>query len=122
MPSETSWLGRKSAQDWIMLVCGVLLFVAPWVMGFSGDVAAASAAWVGGIVIAAIAIAALFQFAEWEDWVALVAGVLTIVAPWVLGFAGLRYAAWAFVALGLIVALASVSEIWTIRHSTPAVR
>jgi uncharacterized membrane protein HdeD (DUF308 family) len=122
MPIETSWLGRKSAQDWIMLVCGVLLFVAPWAMGFSGDLAAASAAWVGGIVIAAMAIAALFQFAEWEDWVALVAGVLMIVAPWILGFAALRYAVWAFVALGLIVAVASVSEIWTIRHSTPAVR
>ncbi len=34
------------------------------------------ASWVGGLAIVVMAIAALVQFAEWEDWVALVAGVL----------------------------------------------
>ena len=116
MPIETLWRGGKSVQDWIMLICGVLLFIAPWAMGFSADVAAARTAWVGGIVIAAMAIAALVQFAEWEDWVALIAGVLMIIAPWALGFAALHYAVWAFVVLGLVVALASVSEIWML-HS-----
>jgi hypothetical protein len=122
MPLETAWRGGKSVQDWIILVCGVLLFVSPWAMGFAGDMAAARAAGVGGIVIAAMAIAALVQFAEWEDWVALIAGVLMIVAPWVMGFAAMHYAAWAFVVLGLIVALASVSEIWMVHHSTATAR
>jgi len=116
MPIETSWRGGKSVQDWIMLICGVLLFISPWAMGFTADMAAARAAWVGGIVIAVMAIAALVQFAEWEDWIALIAGVLVIIAPWALGFAAAHYAAWAFVVLGLIVALASVSEIWML-HS-----
>lgn len=122
MPVETSWRGGKSVQDWIILVCGVLLFLAPWAIGFSGDPAAAAAAWVGGIVIAAMAIATLFRFAEWEDWVALVAGALVIIAPWALGFAALHYAAWAFVALGLIVALASVTEIWMLHYPAHAPR
>ncbi|MGO9419870.1 SPW repeat protein [Roseiarcus sp.] len=122
MPSETSWRGFRSAQDWINLICGALLFISPWVMGFSGVTAPAWAAWVGGIVIAVMAIAALVQFAEWEEWVALVVGVLMIVAPWVLGFAAMTYALWAFVALGLIVALASVSEIWMIHNPAPAAR
>jgi len=116
MPIETSWRGGKSVQDWIMLICGVLLFIAPWAMGFAGDMAAARAAWVGGIVIAVMAVATLVQFAEWEDWIALIAGVLVIIAPWALGFAAVYYAVWAFVVLGLIVALASVSEIWML-HS-----
>ncbi len=122
MPVETSGRGGKSVQDWIMLVSGVLLFVAPWTMGFSGDPGPARAAWAGGIVIAAMALAALTRFAEWEDWVALVAGVLTIAAPWAMGFAGMAYAVWAFVVLGLIVALASVSEIWTLHHPAQALR
>jgi uncharacterized membrane protein HdeD (DUF308 family) len=67
-------------------------------------------------VIAVMAIATLVQSAEWEDWIALIAGVLMIIAPWALGFAALHAAVWAFAVLGLVVALASVSEIWML-HS-----
>ena len=28
--------GEKNVQDWINLICGVLLFVSPWALGFSG--------------------------------------------------------------------------------------
>jgi len=120
MALETSWNVRKSVRDWINVICGVLLFISPWALGFSGNMTAAMTAWVGGLVIAIMGLAALIQFAEWEDWVALVAGVLMIVAPWVMGFAAVGYAAWAFVMLGLIVAVASVSEIWMIHY--PAAR
>jgi uncharacterized membrane protein HdeD (DUF308 family) len=122
MPIDMSLRGGRSVQDWIMLVCGVLLFVAPWAMGFAGDMTAARAAWVGGIVIAVMAVAALVQFAEWEDWVALIAGVAMIAAPWALGFSALHGAVWAFVALGLITALASVSEIWMLHSPQHAAR
>jgi hypothetical protein len=92
------------------------MFAAPWTMGFTDDIMAAGAAWIGGIVIAVMAIAALVQFAEWEDWVALIAGVAMMAAPWALGFAALQEAVWTFVALGLLTAIASVSEIWLL-HS-----
>ena len=95
MAMEASW--RKSVQDWINLVCGVLLFISPWVLGFSGDKAAAWTGWIGGVVIAVMGIAALAQFAEWEDWVALIAGVLMIISPWVLGFAAMYAAVTTFV-------------------------
>ncbi len=122
MALQISWRAGKSVQDWINLVCGVLLFISPWVLGFSGEVMAARTAWVGGIVIAVMAIAALVQFAEWEDWVALIVGVLMVISPWALGFAAMYYAVWAFVVLGLIVALASVSEIWMVHHPTATAR
>src|SRR5208337_869745 len=116
---EVSMVKHNTVQDWINLVCGALLFISPWVLGFSGDMMAARTAWVGGIVIAVMAIAALVQFAEWEDWIALIAGVLMIVSPWALGFAAMQYAVWTFVVLGLIVAVASISEIWMV-HNPPA--
>ena len=120
MALETTWRVGKSVQGWINLICGALLFLSPWALAFSGNMTAAVAAWVGGVVIAIMGLAALIQFAEWEDWVALVAGVLMIVVPWVMGFAALGYAVWAFVVLGLIVAAASLSEIWMVHH--PAAR
>jgi uncharacterized membrane protein HdeD (DUF308 family) len=122
MAMETSWGGGKSVQDWINLVCGVLLIISPWALGFSGDIVAARTAWVGGVVIAVMGIAALVQFAEWEDWIALIAGVLMIISPWVLGFAAIQYAMATCVILGFIVALASVSEIWMVHHPETTVR
>ena len=117
MPTVASlrW-GDKNVQDWINLICGVLLFVSPWALGFSGDLMAARTAWVGGVVIFVMGAAALMQFAEWEEWVALIFGALVIIAPWVLGFAAIHPAMWACVALGVIVVLSSISEIWAVHH------
>jgi hypothetical protein len=118
MAMVTSWRAGKNVQDWINLVCGALLFVSPWVLGFAGDAMAARTAWVGGIVIAVMAIAAMAQFAEWEEWVALVVGALVVISPWVLGFAAVHYAAAACIVLGVIVALSSIWEIWIVHHPT----
>ena len=94
----------------------MLLFISPWALGFSGDLMAARAAWVGGVVIFLMGVAALAQFAEWEEWVALIVGALVIVAPWVLGFAAIHAAMWSCVVLGIIVVLSSISEIWAVHH------
>ena len=120
MAVEISRRPGKSAHDWINLICGILLFVSPWALAFSADTPAAMTAWVGGVVIGAMGYAALIEFAEWRDWVALVAGALMFISPWLLGFAAVGYAVWAFVVLGLIVVVASVSEIWMVHH--PAAR
>jgi uncharacterized membrane protein HdeD (DUF308 family) len=122
MPLKSSRRAGRCVSEWINLICGVLLFVSPWVLAFSADETAAAAAWLGGAIIAVMGFVALAQFAEFEDWFALVAGVLVIIAPWALGFAAMGYAVWAFVVLGLIVAVASVWEIWTVHHSAVATR
>lgn len=122
MAMEASWRAGKSVQDWINLICGVLLFISPWVLGFAGSMAAAWTGWIGGVVIAVMGVAALAQFAEWEDWVALVAGILMIISPWVLGFAAMYAAVWGFVVLGAIVAVASISEIWMVHNPTAMTR
>jgi uncharacterized membrane protein HdeD (DUF308 family) len=108
--------GEKNVQDWINLICGVLLFVSPWALGFSGDLMAARTAWVGGVIIFIMGVAALMQFAEWEEWVTLIVGALVIIAPWALGFAAIHAAMWSCVVLGVIVALSSISEIWAVHH------
>jgi len=122
MTMQASRRAGTNARDWITLICGVLLFVSPWALGFAGNVMAGWTAWVGGVVIAIMGIVALVQFAEWEEWVALIAGVLMVIAPWVLGFAAVTYAVWTCVLLGIVVAVVSVSEIWMVHHPAMAAR
>ena len=78
--------GEKNVQDWINLVCGVLLFASPWALRLTGDAMAARTAWVGGVIIFLMGLVALMQFAEWEEWIALIVGALVIISPWALGF------------------------------------
>ena len=104
------------AQDWLNLVCAVLLFISPWILGFSGDVTATRAAWITGVVVAIFAVAALVQFAEWEEWSSALLGLWMIAAPWVVGFSGVGVAVAAFVVLGIVVLAASASELWQMRH------
>ena len=110
----------RNIQDVINLITAALVFVSPWALGFAADSRAAWTAWAAGVVIAAMAIAALLQFAEWEEWVALVVGVALAVSPWVLGFAMIHSAAIVCAVLGIVVVLSSISGIWTV-HQQPSI-
>lgn len=109
--------GEKNVQDWINLVCGALLFISPWALAFRTDPMPARTVWVGGVIIFVMGLVALMQFAEWEEWIALIVGALVIIAPWVLGFAAVHAAMWTCVVLGAIVVLSSISEIWAVHRS-----
>ncbi len=74
-------------QDWVNLALGAWLFVAPWALGYASQPAPAWNSWIFGIVVAAISIAALVQFAQWEEWINAVIAVWLVISPWVLGFA-----------------------------------
>jgi hypothetical protein len=43
-------------EDWGNLILGLWLFISPWVLGFSGTIAAAWDGWIVGILVAAISI------------------------------------------------------------------
>jgi SPW repeat len=105
-----------NVQDAINLIAAALLFVSPWAMRYSGDATAARTAWIGAIVIAVLSIAALMQFAEWEEWVTMVVGLSLIAAPWGLGFAAVSHALAAFVVLGVMIVALSASKLWIFHH------
>lgn len=113
-------IDQKSGwQDWANIVLAVLLFITPWVFQFTGSAegggiiettavsAAAWNAWVSALVVAALAVAALLRFAEWEEWLNVAAGIWLVVSPWLLGFASLAAAMWSAVALGALIAISS---------------
>ena len=117
--TELKW--KESGIDVINLILAAFLFLAPWIFGFVPDHAAAPNAWVSGIVIGVVAIAALTRFAEWQEWMNLVLGLWVLVSPWVLGFTSQSTAMSAHVVVGLIVAALAGVKLWLIHQTPPQV-
>ena len=110
------WSNEKLC-DFANLVLGAVLFFSPWIFGFAAG-SQSDNAWVSGIVIAGISIAALAAFAEWEEWLNLVVGLWAVVSPWVLGFQGTT-AMTVHVMIGFIVAVVAAVEIWLLHRNPP---
>ena len=53
---------------------GAILAISPLLLGYASAAEATWTAVIGGIVITAVAVAALSHMFEWEEWVNLVAG------------------------------------------------
>ena len=116
---ELKW--KESGVDVVNLILAAFLFLTPWIFGFASDHAAAPNAWVSGVVIGVVAIAALTKFAEWEEWINLVLGLWVLVSPWVLSFAAQTTARWAHVIVGLIVAVLAGLKLWFMHQTPPRV-
>ena len=108
------WSNEKYC-DLANLILGAVLFFSPWIFGFAAG-AQSQNAWISGIVIAILSIAALAAFAVWEEWLNLVAGLWTIVSPWVLKFQGTT-AMTVHVVIGIIVAVLAAIELWLSRQT-----
>jgi hypothetical protein len=78
--TDLSW------QDVGNLVLGAWLFISPWILGFSALSTPAINAWVFGAIVALLALAALYAYQKWEEWLSAAIGVWVFVSPWVLGF------------------------------------
>jgi hypothetical protein len=112
----SEWSNAKIC-DVVNLILGAVLFVSPWIFGFTSGPPATNA-YVAGVVIAVLSIAALAAFAVWEEWVNLVAGLWVLVSPWVLGFAGTT-AATVHLVVGLVVAVLAAIELWIMYQHPP---
>lgn len=109
-PNDAAQRGYSNRwEDWGNLLLGAWLFISPWALQFAAgtgtDAAITTAAWnawISGAVIAAIAVAALFQLQQWEEWTNVVVGLWVAVSPWVLGFTGLTAATSNAVIVGIL--------------------
>ena len=111
---------EKTVAQWLdsgNLVLGAWLFVSPWILGFAAEPAAAWNAYLTGGIIAVLAIAALYAFQEWEEWLNVVVALWLVASPWVLGFSTLKFAMTNAVAVGLVVL---VFALWAsvVEHDT----
>jgi hypothetical protein len=111
-----NWTNAKLC-DVANLILGAILFFSPWIFGFEAGRASENAI-IAGIVIAALAIAALTAFAVWEEWLNLIVGLWTLVSPWVLHFQGTQ-AMTVHVVIGAVVAILAALELWIMSQNPP---
>src|SRR5215217_4641268 len=72
-----NWTNAKLC-DVANLILGAVLFFSPWMFGFDAGKVSENA-YISGIVIAVLAIAALAAFTVWEEWLNLIVGLWTLI-------------------------------------------
>jgi SPW repeat len=110
------WTNAKLC-DAANVILGAILFLSPWIFGFAGGPQSQNA-YISGIVIVALSIAALSAFAVWEEWLNLIIGLWVIVSPWVLAFPGTT-AMVVHVVIGILVAALAAIELWMMYQHPP---
>jgi VIT1/CCC1 family predicted Fe2+/Mn2+ transporter len=95
----------KRLQDWLTVVIGVLLFIAPFALGATANQAAPWTAKAGGVLLAVAGLWSLVKSSPTNhsaEWAEIVIGVLVFLAPWALGFPGLTALAWSAWIAGIL--------------------
>jgi hypothetical protein len=110
-----NWTNAKLC-DVANLILGAILFVSPWMFGFDAGTVSTNA-YITGIAIAALAIAALARFAVWEERLNLIVGLWAFTSPWVLGFQGTAMTV--HVIIGAVVAILAAIELWMLNQIPP---
>ena len=109
---------RDKVASMLSIAAGGLLFLSPWLFGFSGEHGASWSAWVSGLLISAVGIWAAAAELPWEKWLTLALGAWTLVSPWVVGFLALGSAVTVHAVVGAALIAIAVFEIWR-SHNRP---
>jgi hypothetical protein len=117
---NTVWK-KDMIADVVNLVIGLALFASPWAFGFAAGSPTNWNAWLSGILIAALAVAALAIFAEWQEWMALAAGAWVALSPWVLHFSATGTVASLHLIAGILAAAVAALRLWYLHQSHPRV-
>src|SRR6185312_1502291 len=112
-----NWTNAKLC-DVANLILGVILFFSPWIFKFDAGRPSENA-YIAGIIIAVLAIAALSAFAVWEEWLNLIVGLWALISPWVLGFQGSTTPRTVHVIVGALVAILAAVELWIMSQTPP---
>ena len=101
-------------------VLGAWLFISPWVLGFSDAGKVATNAWIFGIIIALLALSAIFAYQRWEEWLTAAIGVWVFISPWVLGAVSNARILWSSLVVG---ALLVILALWSssLEHRSGAI-
>jgi hypothetical protein len=101
-------------------VLGAWLFISPWVLGFSDAGKVATNAWIFGIIIALLALSAIFAYQRWEEWLTAAIGVWVFISPWVLSAVSNARILWSSLVVG---ALLVILALWSssLEHGSGAI-
>ncbi len=105
---------------WLTGIAGLAMVFAPYVFGYTGNT---NAMWTSITLGAVVAVASLLEGmdadkAKWEYWLAGIAGVAAVIAPFVLGFTTVTMALWTTIILGVIVTILAGYEVFFVAEPT----
>ncbi len=100
----------ESVLDLYNIAIAAVLFAAPWLFKLSNGTARMDF-WITSGVIAVVSLAAVFVYANWEEWANVLFGLWLITSPWILGFSHARAMHFA-VGIGAVVSFMAVLELW----------
>lgn len=107
MSTSTGSLPRRW-QDKTNLAFGLLVFVSPWLLGYTGTPAAAWNAWIMGAIFALGALAVLAEMPVWFEWGIGFFGLWTFLAPRILAFTDATVATVFQMIAGALIALLAI--------------
>lgn len=114
MKAWTRW------QDWVVLVLGVLLFIAPFVFRATTHPASAWDGWILGVIGVILALLSLGLAGSVVNTVTevltLILGVVLFISPWVLGFTTLPAMAWTAWIIGVLFFIAGIWTLYEMRR------
>lgn len=100
---------------WVTLILGLVLILAPFIVGYNDNPSALWTSFILGAVMALVSgyKAAVRDFSNWEYAVAGLAGLLAILAPFALGFTAETTAMWTVIVLGFLALIVSIYQMVT---------
>ena len=103
---------------WLTGILGIVMAVAPYLLGYNDHSMAMWTSVVLGIVVGVVSIyeAMDAQHAKWEWWVVGIAGLLAVLAPFVFGFNTLTMALWTLVILGIVAVVLAGYEVFFVEQ------
>jgi hypothetical protein len=117
--TATTVRGGDNDMYWVTGILGLALVLAPFVFGYADNTAATWTSLIlgGGTIIISFFEKLANNHDRWEYWVAMAAGVVAVIAPFVLGFGGWTVAMVATVAVGILLAAVAGTKLYYGRTS-----
>jgi hypothetical protein len=108
---------------WLTAILGLAMAVAPFALGYRDNT---FAMWTSVVLGVIVLLASLYEAmderkAKWEWWVAGIAGILAVIAPFVFGFtlmtmAFWTMAFWTMIVLGAVVFILAGYEVFFVEQ------
>lgn len=95
-------------------VLGGILFLSPWLLGFSQEAWAALNARLSGGIVVLLALLAVVRTHDWEEWLNVMMGLWIAGAPWLLWFENVLSARWTHVVIGFCIVAIAAFELYRI--------
>lgn len=100
-------------QDWMNMLIGLWLIVAPPIMAYTGGLGGTPAmnSYLVGLGLIVIPLLGMVAPGRWREWVVLALAVWLVLSPFILGFRGQGAEAWNTVGSGIVVAIGAIAAL-----------